>query len=122
MSLASCLPPKTCSGDTDSSSSSISDVGRIIGIVIGSVVGLTFLICIIVTIYMVFHKRKSNVQVWAYPYPGSQTYGQSMPMYPYGNYPQAPIQQLQPQLQKVVDEPPPAYEEISTIEDSASKI
>ncbi len=110
-----------CSGSIwCSTGSSVTGTGQIVGIVIGSLLGLAFLICIIVTIYMVCCKRKGQMQVWAYPFPGSQTYGQSMAMYPYPHYyPQGPMQQPQPI--KIIEEPPPAYEEINTVGVSANR-
>ena len=122
------MPVSICSGSiwcsagssaTSSTESSVSSTGEIIGIVIGSLIGLAFLICIIVTIYMVCCKPKAQMQVWAYPDAGSQTYGQSMAMYPYPHYfPHGPMQQPQPI--KIIDEPPPAYEEITTAGVSAN--
>ena len=103
-----------CSSDVDS----LSTAGKIIGIVVGSLVGLAFLTCIIIIISMIFCKRKKHTQVWAYPCPRPQAFEQTVPMYPYGSYPEGPLPTTHT---KIIEEPPPAYEEIETIEQSPSK-
>jgi hypothetical protein len=111
-----------CASETDSSFSSISDNGKIFDIIIGSILCLAFLICVIVIIYLVYCKRKPKAQVWAQPAPRFQGYGQSMPMFPYTNYLQGHIHPSQTDPQGTIEELPPAYEEIATIEDSNNKI
>ncbi len=107
-----------CASETNSSVNSISDIGKIVGIVIGSILCLAFLICVTVIIYFVCCKRKPKVQVWAQPCSRFQGYGQSMPIFPYINYPQGHMNSSQ----RIIEESPPAYEEIATIENSNTKI
>jgi hypothetical protein len=110
-----------CPSDNNSSSNSLGDIGKIVGLVIGSLLGLAVLICFIVIIYFVFCKRKPQVQVWAYSGPTSQAYEEPMPIFPYTNYPQESIQTSPTDPQKIIEEPPPAYEEINTIYNSNKK-
>lgn len=117
MSSSMCSFSMMCPSDTDSSLDSISNAGKIVAIVIGSVLGLAVLICITVIIYLACCKRKPKVQVWAHPCSQPQSYGQSMAMFPYTNYPQGPIQMPQTYPSRVIEEPPPAYEEIVTMEE-----
>jgi hypothetical protein len=112
-----------CSSNTDSSTTdSLADIGKIAGIVIGSILGFVVLVCIIVTIYLVCCRRKNQAQVWVNSCPRPQTYGQSMPMFPYTNYPQGPIQTLQTDPQRIIESPPPPYEEIIRIDNPNRKI
>jgi hypothetical protein len=100
---------------------SLNTIGKIVGIVIGSTVALAFLICISVIIYMIFCKRKPRTQVWAYPSPRPQSYGQRMCIFPYANYPGVPLSLPLTDPHRIIEEPPPAYEEINTIEHSTKK-
>lgn len=110
-----CSLAMMCSSDADA----LSTAGKIIGIVVGSVVGLAFLTCIIIIIAMIFCKRKHHTQVWAYPCPRpQQAFEQSIPMYSYGGYPGVGLPTTRT---KIIEEPPPAYEEIETIGQSTSK-
>jgi len=111
-----------CASETNSSFNSISDREKTVGIIIGSILCLAFLICVIVIIYLVCCKRKPKVQVWAQPCTRFQGYGQSMPMFPYANYPQGHMHSSPIDPQRTIEESPPAYEEIATIEDSNRKI
>jgi hypothetical protein len=108
----------TCTTDASILSGSFSSVGTIIGIVIGSVLALGFLICVILIIYFICCKRKPQAQVWAYPCDRPQGYGQMMPMFPYS---QGPIQPLQTDPRRTIEGPPPAYEDISIIENPSEK-
>lgn len=109
MPSSMCSFSMVCPSNTDS----LSDAGKIVGIVVGSILGLAFLTCITVILYLIFYKRKAQARVWAYPCPRPQSYGHIMPTFPYVNYPQGSIHLSS---QKIIEEPPPAYEEINTIE------
>ena len=111
-----CSLAMMCSSEAES----LSTAGKIIGIVIGSIVGLAFVTCIAIIICMMFCKRKKQTQVWAYPSQRPQAFEHPLPMYSYENYPAAPIS-IPFRHTKIIEEPPPAYEEIDTIEHSASK-
>ncbi len=114
------MPSSMCSFSMvcPSNIDSISDGGKIVGIVVGSVLGLAFLTCIIVIVYLIFCKRKPQARVWAYPCSRPQSYGQITPMFSYANYPHVSIHLPLRDSQKITEEPPPSYEEISTIEHS----
>lgn len=111
-----------CTSDSPSSLNSIVDVGKIVGIVIGSLLALAVLICIIVTIYLLCCKRKPDTKIWAQPCSRPQGYGQSMTTFPYTHYSQGPIRPSQIGVQRITEEPPPAYEEIAYIQDPNRKV
>lgn len=105
-----CSLAMMCSAEADS----LSTAGKIIGIVVGSIVGLAFLTCITIIICMIFCKRKHQTQVWVYPSHKPQAFEHPLPRYSHGHYPPAPIF-LPSRHTKAIEEPPPAYEEIETI-------
>jgi hypothetical protein len=115
MSSSICSFSMVCPSNIDS----LTNGGKIVGIVVGSVLGLAFLSCIVVIFYLIFCKRRPQARVWAYPCPRPQPYGQITPTYSYSNYPHGPIRLSSTDSHKILDEPPPAYEEISTIEQLA---
>ncbi|CAF2746464.1 unnamed protein product [Rotaria sp. Silwood2] len=122
MSSSTCSSSTVCASQTSSTFNHLANIGKIIDIVLGSILGLAILIFIIGIIYFTFCKKKRQVQVWTHPYPRPQSYGQSMPMYPYANYPHEVTQEPKSDSQKIVEEPPPSYEEISRNENSTEKI
>ncbi|CAF1063359.1 unnamed protein product [Rotaria sordida] len=122
MSSTICSNSSGCYSHTNSTFDDLSNIGKILGIVIGSILGLAVLICVIAIIYLTFCKRRPQVQVWTHPLPTSVPYRQSISMYPYANYSQEPIQQAKSNFQKIVEEPPPAYEEINGMENLTERI
>jgi len=97
-----CVIPGGCSSSDSSSFSSMDSVGKIAGIVIGSLIGLVVLICIVIAVYFTCCKKKTNSQVWAQPYPRAENYGHS----------QVPTQLFQVESHQMIETPPPSYEEI----------
>lgn len=111
MSSVMCIIPGGCGSSDNNSFNSILDVGKIIGIVIGSLIGFAVLICIIVAIYSIFCKKKSNSQVWAQPMSRPRPFGESIFTHPYNGHSQVPTQIFQVESQQITETPPPSYEE-----------
>jgi hypothetical protein len=108
-----CSFASTCSPDPGFSSSSLTHIAKLVGIILGAILGFVFVVCIVAIMYLLFCKRKPRVQVWTHPYPRPPVYQQSMSTFPSVQYPQTPMEQLQPVPWKIIEEPPPAYEEIN---------
>ncbi|CAF0805849.1 unnamed protein product [Rotaria sp. Silwood1] len=117
-----CSSSTSCYSYTSSTFNDLANIGKIIGIVLGSILGLAILICIIAIIFCTFCKRKHQVQLWSNPSQRPPSYGQSIPIYPYTNYPQEFMASPKLDSQKIEEEPPPAYEEISTIENLTERL
>lgn len=89
-----CSLAATCAENTSSSLDSVSGVTKMVGIVLGSVLGLAFFACFVGITYLLFCKRV-----------------------PQPNPPPTIPPQASPQ--KITEDAPPAYEEINTIGRSA---
>ena len=105
-----CSFTMTCPPDTTAPFDSTNGTTRTIGISLGIIIGLVFSICVAVTVYLLFCKRKKS-QI--------ERSDQSVSMFPYAHYSLTPMQQIGSERQKVSEDAPPSYEEIHTFEQQA---